>query len=418
MKDRKYILDNYKPKKPSKFWYFIYRTVLFFISLTKDIHYTYKFDKKQMKGKQVLIISDHNSTNSYQYMAQGYKYSNPNTVVGYQNILIKGLFGIFLKIGVIPKRLYSNDITALKNIFHQIRSGSSVAILPEGIQSTCGYTMPIYPGTSGFIKKCNIDCILCKTEGAYLARPRYDNKTRKGRIDVSFEILFTKEELEKLTEEEIHSILLSKIRYNDFIWNKEKRYKYKGKHKNGDNIERILYHCPKCNSDFTLKTDNGILKCSCGVEAYINEYYDISSNYDKFPYERIDQWYTDERKKVREEVQNENFIFEYDADLYTEDYEHLTFDSIKKIGSGHVKIDKTGFFYKDNERELFFDINYLKSAPFGSGKFNEIYYEKDYYRLIPKTIESISLKVLLIIEELHNLNDPKWKNAIDETIDN
>lgn len=419
-KNYKKILDEYVPGKPSAFWYIVYRIVLFFAGIRKNIKFTYNFDKNKMKHKQVLLLCDHSSIDSYMYLTQGYKYCNPNIMVGYQNVFSKNLFNIFLKLGVIPKKLYSNDSTAVRYALNLVKQGRSIAVLPEGIQSSAGYTMPIYPGTASFIKLVGLDCILCKTHGAYLSRPRFDKNYRYGKIEVSYDILFTKEELKDLSKEEIYSRLLEKFKYNDFVWNEGKRYKYKGKYPNAHNIERLLYHCPKCNCDFTLSSINDKLVCKCGFEAYINEYYDISSPWKDFPYKRIDNWFNDERKIVHTEIEKDDFHFDYDCKYYTISYDKLSDDSIKELGSGHICIDKNNITYTGTENGCkivkTFDINKIVSAPFVTGLANEIYYGNDYYRFVPTCKESISLKVMFIIEELHNLSDPVWKKLLDDTI--
>lgn len=419
-KDRKEILDNYVPDVPGKFAYFLYRTALFFVNLRKKVRYIYNFDKKEMKNRQVLILSDHNSTDSYMYMSQGYGFCNPNIVMGYQNILTKGIFTLLLKIGIIPKKLYVTDMSAIKNILRLVKKGCSIALLPEGIQSSAGYSMPIYPGTAALIKRCNLDCVICKTDGSYLNRPRFDKNYRYGNIEVTFDILFTKEETQSLSEEEIDSVLKDKMAYNDFIWNKEKRYKYKGKYPNSHNIERILYHCPVCGSDFTLSSSSGKLKCTCGLECEIDEYYDLKTNTPGFPYKRIDEWFTGERNIVHIETEKDDFSMEYDCIYYDIDYVNLSGDSVKEKGRGKVILNKKALVYngecEGKNVEYVFDLRQIISAPFVSGTANEFYYNGKYYRFAPLCKESISLKVMLAIEEIHNREDSLWRKALNDSL--
>ena len=121
------------------------------------------------------------------------------------------------------------------------KKGASFLLFPEGIESTDGTTQPLHPATARLIKKLAMDTVLCKSHGSFLYGPKFDTSKRKGRLEFNFEILFRKEEFENMTEEEIYSRLLEKFRYNDFEWNKEKQYKYKGKFPLAHKIDNLLY---------------------------------------------------------------------------------------------------------------------------------------------------------------------------------
>ena len=72
------------------------------------------------------------------------------------------------------------------------------------------------PTTMKFIKKANVPVILCKSYGMYLTRPRYSKEYRKGKVKYEFEVLFTKEQISQLSEEEMYRISYKKPTFSDY----------------------------------------------------------------------------------------------------------------------------------------------------------------------------------------------------------
>lgn len=81
---------------------------------------------------------------------------------GYQNILKRGLYPLFLGLGVISKYLYQPDFSCVKNMLHVLKRGGAIGLFPESIQSSSGSTHPINPATTKFIKKSRANIILYK----------------------------------------------------------------------------------------------------------------------------------------------------------------------------------------------------------------------------------------------------------------
>ena len=144
------------------------------------------------------------------------------------------------------------DIVCTKNILKVLKRNGTVAIFPEGIQSTSGSTHPINPATVKFIKKSKANIVVATSKGAYLATNRYSNDRKKGYIGIDFSFVFTPDLLDKLTDEEIYKILLDKIKYNDFEYNNVARNKYIGKESNAYGLEKILYKCPELGGSLVV----------------------------------------------------------------------------------------------------------------------------------------------------------------------
>ena len=408
------ILKEYKPQKPKKFYANIFRFLLFLVCLGKKIKYTYHFDKKQFKNKQTIFISDHSSRDTFYYSIKGYKLNNPNVVIGYQNVIDKTFFRLFLKIGAIPKQLYTPDPKATKSMLRLLKEGCSLCFFPEGIQSVSGFSQPTNPATIKFLKAAKVDVILAQSKGTYLNRPRFSKNYRHGPIEIDYYHLFSVEELQTLTEQELYEKYLEYFYYNDFAWNQKARNIYKGKEPNATKLDNILFWCPKCNTQFNLFINNDKIEChNCNNSITVNRYYDlIKTNEDSYlPYDRIDKWYLKQREIVENEINNPDFKFEYDV-ILRELKDNLEKVKEKVTGKGKIIIYPEKIIYvgtrNNQDVTLEFDIKLLPSAPMVSDIGNEFYYENGYYEFDPIDDTRIAVKVMIMIELLHNKLDPVW----------
>ena len=417
-KDLKTRLVNRKIKKPNTFLMFIVMRLLGILNKAYKVKFKYDFDPKSIKKGPVILLSSHASRLEFIYMLYGFKRNDVNMVCGYQNILKKGIYGLFIKLGVISKYLYHPDIICTKNILKLLKNNGTIGIFPEGIQSTSGSTQPINPATAQLIKKSKATVVVSTSKGAYLATNRYSKDRKKGYIGIEYSLVFTPEALDSLTEEEIYNKLLEKIKYNDFEYNKTARNIYIGKKPNAFGIDKILYKCPDCNTEFNLYVEDDFIICKhCGLKIKVNEYYDLERvNCNKLPID-IDEWYKWQRRCVVNEINDDNFELTLSGTLAT-----LKLDKIRKepknreiLSIGTATLNKQGLFFEGllNGEEINFDFNAksLYSLTLSTKGYLEFYYNNDYFLLIPGNPNQCLIKWTLASEEIHNLYDEKWKSA-------
>jgi len=259
---------------------------------------------------------------------------------------------------------------------------------------------------------------VCTTKGAYLATNRYSSDRKKGYIGVHYSLLFTPEMLEELTEEQIYRQLLKKIRYNDFAFNKTARHKYIGKKPNAYGIDKILYKCPDCEKEHTLRVEDDAVVCShCGFQVQINEYYDLVPVQGKGCPADIDRWYKWQRSCVAKEVLEEGFSMALTGSLCT-----LRFDKLEKppknrilLSVGEARLTNRGLSFSGTLDGQSADFDFpaiaLYSLTFSTKGFLEFYHNNDYYMFFPDDKERALIKWTLAAEEIHNLYDKKWRTA-------
>ncbi len=422
-------LISRKIKKPNGFLASIFFFVLNKISKKNKVEYHYGFDLKSIKNKSVVLLSTHASRLEFVYALNGFKEKNVNVVCGYQNIMKKYLYGILSELGVISKYLYQPDFMCTKSMYSVLKRGGNLALFPEGIQSISGSTHPINPATGKFLKRSASTIVLCKSEGAYLCQNRFSKDVKKGKIDFYYDILFTPDDLKNMTEEEIYDKLLQKFKYNEFKTNKIRRYKYVGKRPNVDGLDKIIYKCPHCGSEFKFKIEGENMACTdCGYTVSVNEYYDVTiKSGHKLYFDDVDTWFKWQRSEVKKELAEGFTPLEMTGGLYKLKTDKLfKHPKNKKILTrGKIILSKEGLkIIGDNLKGDFLGVDYdfsakeVYSLTFSLSGFLEFYYENEYYLIYPDGDLNKMVKWTVCSEEIHNLYDPKWAQSSKDVYEN
>ena len=423
-KDLKKKLIHRQIKKPNRPLMSVFMWILGILNRKYKVKFSYDYDPKSLGDGPTVLLSGHASRLEFIYTLYGFKRKDINMVCGYQNILKRGIYRIFLALGIISKYLYQPDITCVINIYKVLKRNGTVGIFPEGIQSTSGSTHPINPATAQLIKRSNANVVVSTSKGAYLATNRYSKDRKKGPIEIEYSMLFTPEMLEKLSEEEIYKKILEKISYNDFAYNKVARNKYVGKKSNAFGIDKILYKCPDCKQEHTLRVEHDTVVCdSCGFSVRVNEYYDLVDVEGRLIPADIDEWYKWQRRCVAEQVKDDEFEMTLSGSLC-----ELKTDKLRKppknrrvLSVGQARLTNRGLSFTgmlDGERVDFeFDAKTVYSMTCSTKGFLEFYHKNDYYMIIPDTNDKCLIKWTLASEEIHNLYDEKWRAACADVYD-
>ncbi|MBQ9779510.1 MAG: hypothetical protein IJW00_01060 [Clostridia bacterium] len=420
-KDLKTKLINRKIKKPDPIMMSIGMWVLGIVNRFYGVEFSYDYDPEFIKNQPAILLSSHASRLEFIYTIYGFRRKDVNVVCGFQNILQKGIYHLLIKLGVISKYLYQPDFMCVKNMLKVLRRNGALGLFPEGIQSTSGSTHPINPATAQFIKKSKANIVVCTSQGAYLATNRYSSDRKKGYIGITYRLLFTPEMLDDLTEEQIYQLILQKISYNDFAFNKAARHKYIGKKANAFGIDKILYQCPDCKEEHTLRVQNDTVVCeSCGFQVRINEYYDLVDVKGKGCPADIDEWYKWQRGCVANQVKDDDFEMSLSGSLCT-----IHLDKLRKppknrkiLSVGTARLTNRGLSFSgilDGESADFeFHAKSVYSLTFSTQGFLEFYYKNDYFMIVPDEKDRCLIKWTLAAEEIHNLYDERWRSACSD----
>ena len=187
---------------------------------------------------------------------------------------------------VITKKMFTPDVSTIMNVMRAKSENAVIVIFPEGRLSCYGHTLPIAEGTAELIKKLGVDLYAWKAEGAYLTFPKWRDKgdDRIGRIHSSVKLLMSAAEVAAADVAEIKAITDEAIRNDD-----EKAME--GVEFKSDSIARgadkILFKCPKCLREGTIRTDGNKISCDCGLEATLDSFYKLHGA----PFGSINEWF-------------------------------------------------------------------------------------------------------------------------------
>lgn len=159
------------------------------------------------------------------------------------------------------------------DVFRTVKAKRNVAIFAEGARTWDGVTAPILPSTGKMVKKAGCGLVTYKITGGYFASPRWSQKnTRKGYVHGSPVNVYTAEQLNKMTVDEINEIICRDL-YEDAYASQIKEPKlYKGKDL-AKHMENLLFICPKCGKVDTIQSADDTVTCSaCDMKFRYDNY--------------------------------------------------------------------------------------------------------------------------------------------------
>lgn len=392
------------------------KVVLETLSKKWNTEYVYNIDVNKIKGPFVVVFN-HQSRNDYVFTAMAMKRHRLNFVAGYNEFFRSHLKFIFSLAGAIPKRNFTPDLHTIKECMRIIKKGGAICISPEGMSSITGSNQPIAIGTGKFLKHLNVPVYYVNIKGAYLMAPKYCLDDRIGKVTVTTDILFSTDDLSKLTASEIEDKLNDSLTHDDYEYNKTAKIEYKGENF-AKNMHTFLYKCPKCNTEFEMLGEGDKIVCKrCGNGATLDKYYNLSPlNNDCIIPATPKKWYEWQRKEVYKEIKNDlNFTLTEKVKLGTiPKYKPLKDYKTSEItGEGVITISRNGFNYKGTKdgEAVNFTIPTDRLPTYGMctdmSRFYT-FYNKEFVEFYPQT-ESVA-KWLLVTEELHRINGGSWKN--------
>lgn len=168
-------------------------------------------------------------------------------------------------VGCIPKSKAIPDIETVSWIVDIIRRKHGVVgMYPEGQSSWTGTQFPAFFSSAKLLRLLRVPVVLAKTNGGYLTKPRWSHVRRPGKVEITFSVLFTPEQLHKVSLSEIDGALNNALSYDDTAWSRERGIQYKSLH-GAENLELALYICPSCAGKATMHSAGNTFTCDhCG----------------------------------------------------------------------------------------------------------------------------------------------------------
>ncbi len=360
--------------------YVISKIVLFF----KGVKVKYTRRVKDVESPSI-VLCNHGAFIDFVYAGTLLRKKAPNFVVARLYFYKKWFGNLLRRFGCFPKSMFAADIESAKNCLKVLRTGGVLAMMPEARLSTVGKFEDIQEGTFAFLKKSAVPVYSIKMSGDYFASPKWGNGLRRGsRIYAELDILFTREEIEVLSVEDIKTRVTERLYYDEFEWIKtQKHVRYKSK-KLAEGLENILSRCPKCQSKFTITTKKRDVFCEkCGKMAELDDRYSFVGS---TPFANFADWYLWQSEKLKEEIlEDPEYAISSEVELRLPPFDGKSYT--RAAGRGIARLDREGLSYVgrlDGEAvELKFPISDIYRLLFGAGENFEIYVGQKIYYFVP-----------------------------------
>lgn len=283
-------------------WYLL--ALAYVLSAPAVLKHRTKITRIRMEGIKppYILLSNHNCFFDFKVAMKQILPHRFNPIVAIDGFV--GFDTLLRRLGGIAKRKFTNDVMLIRQIRRVIQNGDICLFYPEARYSLCGTTavLPNSLGTLCKMMKAPVITMIC--HGHHTDAPFWNIHPRGVKpTEAEITLQYTPEELEAATPEEINKRLVEAFQYDDFAWQKERgiRVTYK---KRAEGLEKVLYQCPHCKTEYRMASEGTILYCkACGKRWQYTELGELQAEDGETEFPHIPDWYEWERMNVRAEVE-------------------------------------------------------------------------------------------------------------------
>ena len=319
-----------------------------------------------------IVLCNHGSFIDFIYAAVLLRKCKPHFIVARLYFYNKYLGWLLRKVGAFPKSMFAMDMENAKNCLHVLKSGRILAMMPEARLSTVGRFEDIQSSTYSFIKKSAVPVYTVKISGDYLADPKWGKGLRRGSlVEAELDLLFTAEQVQSLSLEEVSKGVEQRLYYDEFQWLEQRPAVHYRSKRLAEGLENVLAICPVCKGRHTITTRKNRVSCEvCGHLTSLDDRYRFDQG---FRFSDFAQWYDWQKSVVEQECREGKELSSKVELRLPGDGKGLT----RHGGYGVCTLNREGLTYsgtKDGETvELHFSLQRLYRLLFGAGENFEIY---------------------------------------------
>lgn len=338
--------ERYVPGcEPSTMYYSVGATGIFvpIIAFLLNIKAKPNKELKNIEGP-MLIIGNHPSYLDPVVVMRLTKGTKVNFVAG-EFLFRSKMWGyLFRKAGMIPKRQFATDALAVKGMMRVMKRKGILAIFPEATRFVDGKSITFDKGVAQMAKKSGCCIYFVKEHGAYTTYPRWtESFVRRGEIRGEFGRFVSKEEIESMSVEEIHEMMLKELDYNENDYMRSHPVNFFSL-KMAAGLQNVAYACPRCKKEFTMrfKGSNYIECCSCGNKIKMLKTGLLAGmGPDDVSFGDLHEHTEWEKSVTREQISDPNFKIELKCRLLR------PFDAVNfaQTGEGKITVTPTGVTY-------------------------------------------------------------------------
>ena len=406
-KDKKY--PQIETTLPIKRIWTIFYIVILIIGLINKITYKVKIRKHgKLPKPPYILISTHASMLDF-YLALCITFPHKPYWISTVEEFIPRFF-IFRRIGVLAKRKFTNDPQAALKYLEVLKKKKILIIYPEARYSFDGENERIDKSIGRFAKQANVPVVMIKGHGHYLWCPQWsDRKYRKFHpLQDDVYTIVDRNELDYLSADEIQERIEDNYDMSEENWMKENDILYKYENR-AVGLERILYKCPHCGTEFEMSSESHFLKCNhCGATYEYLENGQLKCLNKETIFDYPSKWYKWEKEQVKKEVLDGSYHFE--DDVRVEKLLGAGIGFVPQEGHYHLVHDiKEGITVKGTDNDFIFHRSSLQSYAIhieycyeDRGAFLELADSHDTYFIYPLNKVSNLTKIHFAVEHIYD----------------
>ena len=115
------------------------------------------------------------------------------------------------------------------------------------------------------VKHLHIPVATFLTKGHHINSPFWNLEKRGNRTEADLKLIMTKDDVEKLSVEEINEIITKEFIYDDFKWQYDNKVSVKYKNR-AKGLHKVLYHCPNCNTEYMMNSEGTQIFCTNSIK--------------------------------------------------------------------------------------------------------------------------------------------------------
>ena len=283
-------------------WYLRPLTIL--ISLPDLLRHKVLLKKTGTDGLKppYILLCNHNAFFDFKVATKAIWPSRANYVVAIDGFI--GREKLLRDVGCICKRKFTNDITLIRQLQRTVKNGDIVVLYPEARYSLCGTTAVLPESLGKFCKLLKVPVVSLICHGHHANSPFWNLHDRGVKpTEAEMKLLFTPEELQSASTDEINRKIVDVFQYDDFRWLKDRGIHITYK-KRAEGLHKVLYQCPSCGTEYRMASEGDTLFCkACGKKWVLSELCELKAEEGETEFSHIPDWYEWERENVKREVE-------------------------------------------------------------------------------------------------------------------
>lgn len=332
--------EHRRPRKPNLFFRSLIRVAAEFGLKGTDFTYTIEGMEQIGKEEPCLILMNHSSFLDLMMVSKIF-YPRPYGIVCTSDGFV-GKEGLMRSIGCIPTKKFVTDLSLVQDLQYCFRElKCSVLMYPEASYSFDGTTTPLPRKMGILLKKCNVPVVMVKTTGAFTRDPLYNELQVRKSVPITASVfcLFTKEDIQRKSVQQLSDELDTAFQYDHFRWQKETGIAVTDSFR-GDGLHRILYKCANCGTEGKMEGRGEKLTChACGMVHTLTPLGELEAEDGQTVFGHIPDWYAWERSQVRQEIEKGDYHLSTKVEIAM----MVDYQSIYKVGEGTLVHDSAGF---------------------------------------------------------------------------